>query len=276
MNFFSRLSNGWNIAFDSFKVLRENKRLVIFPILSGISMLLIIASFVTIMLASAGWDVDNFSGPEGSSNIVLLFLYYLVNYFIVVFFNTALVHCARLYFHGQEVTVSAGIRFSMSRIGAIFAWAMLAATVGTILRLIEENVGWLGKIIVGLLGVVWSVATFFVVPVIAYEDAGPLEAFKRSSSIMKEKWGERIGAGFSFGLVQLVGVIIVGVPLFLIGSLVHIILGVFLAVLGVSLVIAIISAAQTVFISAVYHNINGDPVKHYKQEMIDNLFEAKR
>jgi hypothetical protein len=276
MGFFDRLSNGWKISMNSFKVLKENKQLVIFPILSGISLLLIMGSFVTIVLAAAGWDVDAVNEPGETTSVLYLFLYYLVNYFVVVFFNTALIHCSRLYFHGEEVTIEKGLRFSMSRIGAIFAWSMFAATVGTILRLIAENAGWIGKIIIGLIGVVWSVATFFVVPVIAYENAGPLEAFKRSSQLMKEKWGESIGAGFSFGLVQIVALIVVGVPLFIIGALVHPVVGIILAVLGALLIMAIISAAQTIFVSAVYHNVTGDPVKHFNQQMIDNLFEPKK
>jgi hypothetical protein len=276
MGFFDRLSNGWKISMNSFKVLKENKQLVVFPILSGISLLLILGSFITVVLAAAGWNVDAVNEPGETTSILYLFLYYLVNYFVVVFFNTALVHCSRLYFHGEEVTIEKGLRFSMSRIGTIFAWSMFAATVGTILRLIEENAGWIGKLIIGLIGVIWSIATFFVVPVIAYENAGPLEAFKRSSQLMKQKWGESIGAGFSFGLVQIVALIVVGVPLFVIGALVHPVIGIILAALGALIVMAIISAAQTIFISAVYHNVTGDPVKQFNQQMIDNLFEPKK
>jgi hypothetical protein len=276
MRFFDRLSNGWNISMNSFKVLKENKQLIIFPILSGISLLLILSSFVTIMLAGAGWDTEAIEYPGQATGILYLFLYYLVNYFVVVFFNTALVHCARLYFQGEEVTIEKGLRFSLSRIGSIFAWSMFAATVGTVLRLIQENAGWLGKIIAGLIGIVWSVATFFVVPVIAYENVGPLQAFKRSSQLMREKWGERLGAGFSFGLVQIVALIVVGLPLFFIGAIAHPAVGIVLAVLGCLLVMAVISAAQTIFVSAVYHNVTGDPVKHFNQQMIDDLFESKR
>jgi hypothetical protein len=152
---------------------------------------------------------------------------------------------------------------------------MLAATVGTILRLLEENFGWLGKLVISLVGVAWSIATFFVVPVIAYENVGPFDALKRSTTMMKNKWGESIGAGFSFGLVQLVGFLVVGGGLFLLGAIFNIVIGIILAVFGVLLVSAIISAAQTIFISAVYHNINGDVTEHFNQQMIDNLFEEK-
>jgi len=275
MGFFEKLSNGWNISMNSFKVLKENKQLIIFPILSGISLMLILGSFITVLLASAGWDIDGMDQPSKTTNLIFIFLYYLVNYFVVVFFNTALVHCTRLYFHGEEVTIRKGLKFSLSRIGTIFAWSMFAATIGTILKFIEQNVGWVGKIIVSIVGIVWSVATFFVVPVIAYENVGPLGAFKRSSQMMKEKWGESLGARFSFGLVQLIAFIAVAIPLYFLGSIFHPIAGVALALLGSLCIMAVISASQTIFISAVYHNINGDPIKHFNQQMIDNLFEAK-
>lgn len=276
MSVFTRLSNGWTIAMNSFKVLKENKQLIIFPILSSISLLLVIASFFTGILALNNWDIDSIEEQGTVMTYVWLFLFYIVNYFVIVFFNMALVHCTRLYFHGEEVTIRKGLQFSMSRLGVIFSWAVFAAVVGTILRSIQENSGVLGKIITGLIGIVWSVATFFVVPVIAYEKLGPLQAFKRSSSLMKEKWGESLGANFNFGLIQFLGIIVVGAVLFFIGSVIHPIAGIALAILGAFMVVAIISAAQTIFVSAVYHNITSDPVTHFSQQMIDGLFEEKK
>jgi len=153
---------------------------------------------------------------------------------------------------------------------------LFAATIGTILRILQENLGTIGKIVTGIIGIVWSVTTFFVVPVIAYENKGPLAAFKRSTQLMKEKWGESLASTFSFGLVQFIALIVVAIPLLIIGSMINIIAGVLLAILGALLVIAVISAAQNIFISAVYHNIQGDPVDHFNQEMINNLFEPKK
>ncbi|MFI5130514.1 MAG: DUF6159 family protein [Chitinophagales bacterium] len=274
MNFFDRLGNGWTIAMNSFKILKEKKDLVIFPILSGFSLLLVIGSFSAGILASFGWNPDNIEF-KSAGYYVLLFAFYVVNYFIVVFFNMALIQCARLYFRGEEVTVRAGLQFSVSRIGAIFSWAFFAATVGLLLRVIQENVGWLGKIITGIIGIVWSIATFFVVPVIAYEKAGPIEAVKRSTELMKQKWGESLGATFSLGLIQLVGMIVVGLPLYFVGAIFHPTAGVALAIVGVFFVLSVISAAETVFVAAIYENINGDLAEHFDQQMVDNLFEKK-
>jgi len=275
MSFFDRLSNGWKISMNSFKILKANKQLIIFPVLSGISLLLLIGSFFTAIYAASGWNFDNLNGTSPVINYLVMFLFYVVNYFIVVFFNMALIHCTHLYFKGEEVTVQKGLQFSMSRLGVIFSWAIFAATVGTILRAIQENSGVLGKIITGIIGIVWSVTTFFVVPVIAYEKLGPIDAFKRSSQLMKQKWGESLGATFSFGIIQLLAMFLLAIPLFAIGALIHPLAGVALAIPGAFIILAVMSAAQTIFVSAVYHDITGDPTEHFNRQMIDNLFQKK-
>ena len=275
MSFFDRLSNGWTLAMNSFKVLKENKQLIIFPVLSGISLVLIMGSFVLIFWGVNGWSDENVEDPGTIGNYLYLFLFYLVNYFIVVFFNMSLIHCTRLYFRGEEVSINAGLRFSLSRIGTIFSWSVFAAIVGAILRIIQEESGFIGKIITGIIGIVWNIATFFVIPVIAYEDLGPIAAFKRSSQLMKQKWGESLGATFSFGLIQFLAMIVLVIPLFFIGNMIHPIGGIALAIMGVFIIATIFSAAQTIFVSAVYHNINDEPVKHFNQQMIDGLFQKK-
>ena len=205
----------------------------------------------------------------------LLLLFYFANYFVVVFFNVALMHCTRMYFKGKEVNLRDGLNYSISRVWAIFSWALFAATVGTLLRILQENMGKIGKIVIGIIGVVWNIATFFVVPIIAYESGSTLHAFKRSAQLMKEKWGEKIGASFSFGLIQFIGILII----LAIAALIYVgldpIAGLTVAALGIAIVLAVISAAQSIFISAVYHNVTGDPVEQYYQTMIDDLFVRK-
>ncbi|TCZ75000.1 DUF6159 family protein [Flaviaesturariibacter aridisoli] len=273
MSFFDRLSTGWRIALNSFSILRANKQLLIFPVLSGLSLLLIIGSFAGAFFAFA--DIDQFNPDNKVFTYGTMFVFYLVNYFVITFFNMALVHCTRLYFLGQEVSVREGIRFSVSRLPVIFSWALFAATVGTILRVIQENSGLIGKIITGIIGIVFSIATFFVVPVIAYEELGPIDAFKRSSQLMREKWGESLGSRFSFGVVNLLGLLLVVLPLFLLGFTVHLVLGIVLGLAGLFLLMTVMSAAHTVFISAVYHNVTGSPTEHFDQQLVDGLFQGK-
>lgn len=276
MSFFDRLSNGWTITMNSFSILKKNKQLIIFPILSGISLILLFAIFVVGALAVAGWNVDFINTDDKVTNYLVLFAFYFVNYFVVVFFNMALIHCSRLYFQGEEVTISKGIQFSLSRISVIFSWSLLAATVGTILKAIQENSGSIGKIVTGLIGVVWNIATFFVVPIIAYENVGPIDAVKRSSQLMKEKWGESLASTFSLGLIQMLVIFVVAIPIVLIAMYINPIVGGLLGVLAAFIIFAVFSAAQTLFISSVYSNVTGNIDEHFNQQMIDGLFVHKK
>lgn len=276
MGFLNRLSNGMTITRNSLKVLNENRQLIIFPLLSGAATILIIASYVVAFMGITGWDNANVEEPNSAGGYAVIFLFYISSYFIVVFFNMALVHCASLYFRGQRATIKDGLTFSLSRIKVIFTWALLAGSIGAILKIIQENVGTIGKIITGLIGIVWGIATFFVVPVIAYENLGPIDAFKRSSQLMKEKWGERIGAGFSLGLLNFLGFIVIAIIGLGVGALVNPLAGIVVAVLCGILLYAISSAVKTIFVASIYQNVTGDPVELYNQQFIDNLFVYKK
>ena len=274
MGFFERLSNGWRLTLGSFSILKENKQLIVFPIITFISLLLVTGSFIVGLFAIKGWD---FEGLQMSKDAYyfLLFGFYVVNYFVIMFFNTALIHCARLYFNGDEPTIAKGISFSTSRIGAIFTWAIFAATVGTLLRIVQDNVKIVGKIIIAIIGITWGVSTFFVMPIIAYEDLGPFEALKRSASLMKEKWGESLGASFSFGAIQFILFLVAIIPLCLLGAFVNIPLAVAIAILYFSTVLTVMSAVRTIFIAAVYETVNHRPVKEFESTSLDDLFMQK-
>jgi hypothetical protein len=271
----SRIENGWKITVNCFKILKANQKLIAFPILSGISVTLILASFFTAIFAAAGWHFENVDVKNDAARYALLFAFYVVNYFIVVFFNMALIHCTHLYFKGEEVTIKKGLQFSLSRIGSIFTWALFAGTVGFLLKMIQQRSGIVGKIITGLIGIVWSIATFFVIPVIAYENVGPIDAIKRSSQLMKERWGETLVSRFSFGLIQLAALVIIAIPSFLLATFIHPLVGIAVAIICVFVLIAVMSATHTIFVSAIYHNITDEPVAYFDQQLVDNLFQQK-
>ncbi len=277
MGFFKKLSSGWSMGMSSLKVIRDNKQLVLFPIISGVVLIFLVASFVGVAYASFGTEYESVVEQSSVTDYVIAFVYYLVSYFIIVFFNIGLVHCTRLYFQGEKVSFKEGINFSMKRLPVIFSWAVLSATVGIIIKAIQENSGSLGNIISGLIGVVWSIATFFVVPILAYENLGPIDALKRSASIMKNKWGESIGASFSFGILSLVGIIIIALPVGFIIGLINPIAGIAAGFLIVVLIQSIVSSAEMVFIASVYHQVVDEiELDDFDSDVLDDLFVKKR
>jgi hypothetical protein len=275
MNFFSRAANGWEIAKGSFKVLNANRSLLVFPLLSGLSLILVLGLMLAGILGYQESANDALFGHNRVTTILSVFFYYLVNYFVIVFFNTALTHCVSMYFNGEPVSVKAGMAHSFTRLPAIFSWAVFAATVGTIINLLQENLGFLGKILTGLIGVVFNIAAFFVVPILAYENLGPVKAFRRSALLMKEKWGETAGASFNFGFVQFIALVFIAIIAITLGTITSYLMGGVFAVVAVLFLITITSAVKAIFTTAVYRNISGDPVEHYEQKCMDNLFITK-
>lgn len=131
----------------------------------------------------------------------MLFVFYLANYFVIVFFNSALVACAMIRFNGDNPTLKDGLGAAIERLPQIFGWALVAASVGVILRVIESRSRRAGSIVASLLGMGWSIVTFFVVPVIVIEKAGPVRAIGRSTAILRKAWGESLTANFGIGII---------------------------------------------------------------------------
>jgi hypothetical protein len=200
---FGRISYTWSLMGASWAVVKQDKRLLLLPLLSALACLAVTASFVVPIALSGGYEPPPAEAPAASQVAYygVLLLFYVCTYSVAFFFNAALVTCAIASLRGEEVSLGAGLRAALARLPLIVGWAILSATVGMVLRIIEDRSKLLGRIIAGLLGVVWSLTTFLVVPVIVMEQKGPVDAVKRSASMFKKTWGEQIIGNFSFGLV---------------------------------------------------------------------------
>ena len=186
---------------------------------------------------------------------IWMFVFYLANYFVIVFFNVALVSAASSRLAGGHATINDGLEAAWQRKGKIFQWALLSATVGILLRMIEERTSGLGRLFGGLMGMAWTLASYFVVPVLAAEDVGPAEALQRSADLFRETWGEEVVGGFSFGLIFTL-LALPGLALPLVGSKTMgrtgIVAGVGLAVFYWLLLAVVSAAVQGIFVAALY------------------------
>ena len=265
---FDRTSAGWNLSKQSWQVLKLDKELILFPLLSGIACLLVTASFAVPVLALVEVDrptsqTATADGSQTSPTDVLTFLgalaYYVANYFVIIFFNSALIACALIRFKGGNPTLRDGFSAAFARLPQIFCWALVAGTVGMLLRMLQSNTeNRLSRFLVSLLGVAWSSATYFVVPVIVVEKLGPLAAGRRSLDILRSTWGESLGARFGIGcivaLMMLVSFVpvIVGVVCWGIGQAV---VGIPLVLAGLGMLMSVVlisSALESIILAALY------------------------
>jgi hypothetical protein len=202
MGNFDRLWRGWELALRTFRVIEENKSLLIFPLLSGASLALIVASFLSAVGGIPTLEsVNELKVLDYADLLVLLFTFYLINSIIIIFFNMGLVRCLLKILAGEKADIPGSLLFACRRITSVLLWAIVSAVVGTLLKSSETRDKIFGGFMSGIFGMVWALATFFVIPSMVAEDLGVAGAIQRSSMLFKRTWGERIGATFSFTLV---------------------------------------------------------------------------
>lgn len=179
----------------SVNVLKLDKELMVFPVLSGVACLLVMASFAAPIVFSGAGGVFT-DGNASYLAMTVMFLFYVVQYTIIFFFNSALVGAALIRLDGGDPTVSDGLAIASKRMGSIIGYAVIAATVGMILRMISERGGIFAKIAAAVAGMAWTLATYLAVPVLVTKDVGPVDAIKESAAIFKRTWGEQVTGNF--------------------------------------------------------------------------------
>ncbi|HEM49123.1 MAG TPA: hypothetical protein ENO27_02820 [Caldithrix sp.] len=200
-----KLSNSWELMKASWKILMLDKEMLLFPLFSGIASILVMFSFAAplFFFDDGALFNDMVSSENQLVQYVVVFLFYFCNYFVVIFFNSAVIICATIRMNGGDPTVKDGIRLALKRLPLIIRWALVASGVGMLLRIIEERAGLLGRIIAGVLGFAWTVTSFLVIPVMVVDKRGPIDALKESAHLLRKTWGEQLITNFSFGLIFL-------------------------------------------------------------------------
>jgi hypothetical protein len=295
-----RWSRGWAMARESFAILRRYPRLVIFPVISGAALLVVFGAIALSLLPQLGslhdmthgvWDK---LGTDGSGNIWFYVCAYIVIYVLTVigvFFNVALVQCALRCHAGQEPSVRDGLAAATARFPQILGWALVATTVGIALNAIEsflrDKLGFLGSLVGGLFEFGWAVVTYFVVPVLVTERVGPIAAVRRSSAILRSKWGESLAGAARFGLVGLVFYLqaallfFIGLAIFLsYGAAAMAGLGPLLMALGIVYAVAtsvVLQALSTIFQAGVYlYATTGTVPPTLDRDLVEGAFRPKK
>jgi len=280
---FDRISRSWELVKASASVLAEDKELLLFPLVSTGVLLIVIASFALPVVGLEVWGMGGTREHPSPALYLVGFLFYFTHYFVIFFFNTALVGAAMQRLEGQGGTFGDGMRIATSRIVSILGYALIAATVGMILKAIQERVGFVGKIVVGLLGAGWSVATYLVAPVLAATESGPFEAIKESASLLKETWGEnligQVGIGAAFGFISFaVGACAVAVVV--LAAMTHswpiVIAAIALGVLALAITALVHSALTGIYSAALYrYATTGQGTEVFHADALKSAFAPK-
>ena len=202
-----RFVAGFHLARDCWKILRADLSLLILPVLSGVACVVVMLSFI----APATFDqqgilagitrlvqfADGQADSDSWKSWGTIFLFYFSLNFVIYYFNAALVHCCLFRIRGLRVNLFHGLLAATRRLPQLLAWSAVSASIGLVIRMVEkftrDHDRYGTYLLVQVFGVLWSVATFFIVPVLVIERVGPLKALKRSVKVLTRTWGDQIG-----------------------------------------------------------------------------------
>jgi hypothetical protein len=287
MNAFSR---SWMITKLSFAVINKDRELLAFALLSFISSTV----FAIAMIFPFVWPtlVDNDFSRDSLTvyQYAIIFVTYFGLAFIATFFNVCVVYTTKIRFEGGNATFGESIKFAMTRLSVILQWSLISATVGLLLRILHQLAGSLGKIgqivahiIISLMGMVWSIVTIFVVPVLVYENIGPIDAIKKSADVIKKTWGESLIRAIGLGLVQFLVFVLIIIAT---GALTYLLTnnfgawglmtGVITGLLLLLLTGLVFSVATTIFNTALYVYANNNNVAAgFNEDVVKGAFRQK-
>jgi hypothetical protein len=241
-----RIGRSFALVGQSYRILMQDKELMVLPLISGVIMVAVVAG------AALGFGVDTAKVERHGPDLYLpLFLMYVVTYSIGIFFQAAVVAGATERMRGGDPTVGSALGAAARRLGAILMWAVVAATVGVAIRAVQDRLGFIGKILAGLFGVAWSLATFFVVPVLVLEERSIPDSFRRSVSVFRQTWGETVVGGTTLGAAGVCAwftlIAITGLLAMVIG-----VAAVAVFALGAVFLMIFFSALQGVYVASLY------------------------
>ena len=285
--FGDRINRSWQVAKDSYAVLKANPSLALFPVISGVATVIVSIPFIVALSAAymAGKAAHPHTYMQNGFSVghyALTAAMYFCTYFVVIFFNSALVACAHESLQGRPTSIGYGIDMAIKRLPQILGWTLIASTVGLILRMIGERTGIVGAIVTSLIGMVWNIAVFFVVPCLVIDKESPIAALKSSTAMLKQTWGERIilGVGVStvFGLIGLfvifpivVGILLLTANLIALGLILFVVAALFVLTLAI-----VGSAITTIYQTALYlYSRHGTIPEGFNADYMRNAFQPK-
>ncbi len=281
-----KISGSKQIVKESWNILKQDKEIIWFPILSIISSLIFLMILGTIFFTVTLHGFANESQLDteetwGSVGYLYLFIYYIISFFIVIFFQTGILIIVDGRINGKDLNLKDGLRGARENFGKLFLWSVITGTVGMILDALVNNSKILGKIVGWILGTAWAVLTYFSLPSLIIGKKSVKESFKDSASLIKTTWGETFAVNFSVGLYFLIiilgvialgGIIIALVPYVYLQFFIAILIAVFIFAM-----IIVSAALSVIFKLALYEYARtGKIIEGFSEKVIRNAVKTKK
>jgi hypothetical protein len=293
VNAMGTFSRSWSLTKASWGVLREDKELIALPVISSIASLILVSPFFAIAALTLSTNegtagTTTTSSADGISlgipGYIALFLAYIVVAYVTIFFQSALILAANERMTGGDPTLKSALRGARANAAHILPWAIISATVSIVLQAIQERAGFIGKIVIGLVGLAWTLVTMLVLPILVIEGVGLKDAFTRSASAFKRTWGENVVGNGAIGLISALVMfagIIVGIGIIVLGASTGLwpisLIGAILMVIWILFVSVFSTALSGIFRTALYrYAMFGESSLGFDQDLIEHAFKPKK
>jgi hypothetical protein len=229
----------------------KDKEILAYQILSAVLCLALLFLFISALIPSYDSETVN-RVVESPEFVVKLFPYYVIAFFVATFFKAATIAVATIRMKGGNPVFADGVEAASRKVLPILGWAILSAVVGVLLAVISRR-GRGARVAARVAGAAWSVTTYFSVPVILFEDEGPLSAIERSAHIVRRTWRESLAGNFGMSLVffglALIGVFLAFPVAYALGG---ILVGILVLIAYVAVLSIFSSAASGVLVASLY------------------------
>jgi hypothetical protein len=289
-----KIRSGFELSKQSWSALRQNKQLLIFPLISGVGLLFATVLFIIPEFFAVQPLLDESTAQVPISSwiiaIAIFFVYYLIAALLVIFSNAALIGATEKMIREGDATFMDGIHIAFSKFGKIFVYALISATVGVIARSISQSgrnsdniiVTIIAAIVGSALAAAWNMVMFFALPVLVIEDVGLKESFHRALALFKQTWGEGfVGSTTISGIsvIAWIAVMIVGFGIFFAGIAMNITpliaVSIVVLVLGSAIIALLTGAVNGIFQTSLYNfATTGDAGPFIDTEMAKTVFHA--
>jgi hypothetical protein len=273
MGFFGRLMASIQLIKESWKILKKDKELLLYPLLSGIIIFaLMFVTFIPVVLAAlAGAGIESFW--------IAFIVFYFLAAIVGVFFTAALMGSANMRLNGKDPRFSDGISIALKVLPKLIAWALITATIGLILKAVSDRNNVIARVISAVFSVAWSLLTLFMIPVILFEKKGPISSIRRSGELFAKTWGEAVIGQFSISALFALGILL-SIPVLagaaFTGSLVLVLMIFSLTVIFLIVLYLITASLSGIYTTALYNYASKKKLpKGFSREFIKAAFVRK-
>lgn len=284
----SKRSNSKALTQQSWGVLKQHRYLLKFPLV-GFLVALIPMAIAAAAGIGAAIAQDNENTPQVIIFGAIAVLFMFITAVIGNVFAGGLVTAVSRELQGQSSSFGDGVSSAMGHLGTLSKWSFVQLVVSMIISRIQGNGGGgsgiLRSLVAATAGILWSLVTFLVLPVLMHEDTKVIASIKRSAELLKGRWGDqikgrvRIGGFLIFAIViPAIIAVVAGVVLSASGGI-SLALGIPLIVLGVflfGLALLLAQAVQGVFATVLYlYAVNGTAPEGFTEEQLAGAITPK-